>query len=126
MLADLPYVGFIPVADTGSARDFYEGVLGLPVLEDTPFAVVVKAGGTHLRLTPVADLQPQPFTIAGWSTPDIDATVGGLVGRGLAFNRYDGLAQDELGIWTAPGGDRVAWFQDPFGNTLSVSTAGTS
>lgn len=28
---------------------------------------------------------------------------------------------DELEIWTAPGGARVAWFKNPDGNTLSVS-----
>lgn len=123
MLGDLRFVGFIPVGDAASARQFYGGVLGLRVVEATPFAVVVAAGETHLRLTLVAAFQPQPFTIAGWSTPDIDASVHRLVARGVTFNRYDGLDQDELGIWTTPSGDRVAWFLDPFGNTLSVSTA---
>ena len=40
---------------------------------------------------------------------------------GVEFIKYPGLAQDELGIWTAPGGDRVAWFSDPDGNNLSLT-----
>lgn len=124
MLASLHFVGFVPVAETAVARQFYEGVLGLPVLDDSPFAVVVDAHGTHVRLTAVPDFTPQPFTVAGWATADIGATVASLAGAGVAFVRYEGMAQDDLAIWTAPGGDRVAWFRDPFGNTLSISSAG--
>jgi hypothetical protein len=40
---------------------------------------------------------------------------------GIEFTRYDGMTQDDLGIWTAPSGDRVAWFKDPDGNTLSLT-----
>ena len=57
----------------------------------------------------------------GWSVPDIAAAVESLAARGIAFARYDGLEQDDAGIWTAPGGARVAWFHDPDGNTLSLS-----
>jgi len=31
------------------------------------------------------------------------------------------MAQDELGVWDAPGGSKVAWFKDPDGNTLSIA-----
>jgi catechol 2,3-dioxygenase-like lactoylglutathione lyase family enzyme len=123
VLAEVPFVGFIPVQDTSEARRFYEATLGLPVVEDAPFALVVDANGTRLRLTPVPELTVQPFTVAGWSVPDITATVRDLVARGVRCTRYDGLEQDELGIWTAPGGDRVAWFKDPDGNTLSLSSS---
>jgi len=114
-------VGFVPVRDPATARSVYEGVLGLRVVEDTPFALVVDAGGTTVRLTPVADLSPQPFTVAGWVVPDLTAAVRELVGRGVELRRFDGMEQDELGIWTTPRGDRVAWFADPDGNTLSLT-----
>jgi len=55
MLAEAAFIGFIPVRDTSEARRFYEGTLGLHVLEDTPFALVVQANGTVLRITPVGD-----------------------------------------------------------------------
>ncbi len=122
MLADAAFIGFIAVRDLATARAFYEGTLGLRVVEQTPFALVLDAGGTMLRVTPVQELAARPFTIAGWQVPDIDAAVRALAGRGVEFNRYDGMAQDDLGVWTTPGGDRIAWFTDPDGNTLSLTT----
>ena len=121
MLADAPFIGFIPVRDLAAARAFYEGTLGLRVVDDNPFALVLDAGGTMLRVTPVPGLTARSFTVAGWKVPDIGAAVRDLGGRGVQFTRYDGLVQDDLGIWTAPGGDRVAWFQDPDANTLSLT-----
>ena len=122
MLADASFIGFVPVRDLAVARAFYEGTLGLRVVDDTPFALVLDAGGTMLRVTPVPGLAARSFTVAGWNVPDIGAAVRDLAGRGVRFARYDGMAQDDLGIWTAPGGDQVAWFHDPDGNTLSLTT----
>jgi catechol 2,3-dioxygenase-like lactoylglutathione lyase family enzyme len=121
VLAGAPFIGFIPVRDIFEARGFYTRVLGLRVIEDTPFAVVLDAGGTTLRLTPVPWHSVQPFTIAGWRVADITGAVRDLAARGVRFTRYAAMDQDELGIWTAPGGDRVAWFTDPDGNTLSLT-----
>jgi catechol 2,3-dioxygenase-like lactoylglutathione lyase family enzyme len=121
MLGGTPFMAFIPVRSLAAARHWYGETLGLPVTNENPFAVVLNVGGTMLRLTEVPDLQPQPFTIAGWAVPDIGGTVDALVARGVAFTRYDGMEQDERGIWTTPGGDRVAWFKDPDGNTLSLT-----
>jgi catechol 2,3-dioxygenase-like lactoylglutathione lyase family enzyme len=115
-------MGFVPVTDMAVAREFYEGTLGLRVVAETPFALVLDANGTQVRVTPVPDLTVQPFTIAGWAVPDIAATVRALSQAGVAFTRYEGMVQDELGIWTTPSGDRVAWFRDPDGNTLSLTS----
>ena len=52
---------------------------------------------------------------------DIAATVRGLTERGVVFLRYDGMDQDESGVWTTPGGDKIAWFTDPDGNVLSLT-----
>ena len=125
-MIDATFVGFIPVRDLSTARSFYVDLLGLTVKEESPFALVVDGGGTTLRLAPVPDLHPQPFTIAGWTVPDIDAEVGALASMGVKLNRYDGMEQDDRGIWTTPGGERVAWFCDPFGNTLSLTQFGTT
>ena len=122
MLTHSSFIGFVPVRDASIARAFYETTLGLRVVEETPFAVVVDANGTMIRITPVGDFPPQAFTIAGWKVSDITTTVEELTGRGVAFRRYEGMDQDALGIWTSPSGDRVAWFTDPDGNTLSLTT----
>jgi catechol 2,3-dioxygenase-like lactoylglutathione lyase family enzyme len=121
MLADSPFVGFIPVTNLTDAKEFFVNTLGLTFVHEDDFALVVNANGTTLRLTPVADLHPQPFTVAGWSSNDVASTVGQLGDAGVAFHRFDGLDQDELGVWHAPGGDLVAWFLDPDGNILSIS-----
>jgi catechol 2,3-dioxygenase-like lactoylglutathione lyase family enzyme len=121
MLADSSFVGFIPVTNLASAKEFFVNTLGLRFVHEDDFALVVDANGTALRLTPVAGLHPQPFTVAGWSSNDVAPTVGRLSDAGVAFLRFDGLDQDELGIWHAPGGDLVAWFSDPDGNILSIS-----
>jgi catechol 2,3-dioxygenase-like lactoylglutathione lyase family enzyme len=122
MLGAAPLVAFVPVTDVGRARAFYVDVLGLTVVEDTPFALVCNANGTTLRITPVGELSPQPFTVLGWSVDDIAATGRALVGAGVALLRFDAMEQDELGVWTTPGG-WVAWFNDPDGNVLSISQA---
>ncbi len=121
MLAEAPFIGFIPVRDTAEARNFYEGTLGLHVVQDTPYALVIDANGTMLRLTAVPELTAQAFSIAGWQVPDITAAVRQLAESGVRVSRYDSMEQDELGIWTTPGGDRVAWFKDPDGNILSLT-----
>jgi catechol 2,3-dioxygenase-like lactoylglutathione lyase family enzyme len=121
VLFDSTFVGFIPVRDLDSAQEFYCGVLGLTALERSPFALVLDTGTVTVRVTPVPEFRPQPFTIAGWSVSDISSTVTALTSAGVSMQRYEGMDQDEQGVWTAPSGDRVAWFTDPDGNVLSVT-----
>ena len=65
---------------------------------------------------------PAPFTILGWQSSNIEQDVRELSARGVKFERYDYMgSQNELGIWTAHNGAKVAWFKDPDGNTLSIS-----
>jgi catechol 2,3-dioxygenase-like lactoylglutathione lyase family enzyme len=124
MLGIAPLIAFIPVTDLTASRTFYSKTLGLRVTDENPFAVVLDAGGTMVRLTQVSDLQPQPFTIAGWQVPDIGDAVNALTSAGVAFTRYEGMEQDAKGVWATPGGDFVAWFKDPDGNTLSLTQFG--
>ncbi len=120
MLADARLVGFVAVTDLGRAEQFYGGTLGLAVRESTPYALVVDGGGTEVRLTLVEQRAAAPYTVLGWQVSDIEATVDDLVARGVTFTRYDGMDQDDRGVWTAPGGDRIGWFTDPDGNVLSL------
>jgi catechol 2,3-dioxygenase-like lactoylglutathione lyase family enzyme len=117
--ADL--VAFVATTDLARARDFYAGVLGLALLAETPVADVFDAHGTTLRVTLVPDPPTAGYTVLGWVVDDIVASVRGLGERGVAFERFGGMEQDEAGVWTTPGGDQVAWFKDPDGNTLSVT-----
>jgi catechol 2,3-dioxygenase-like lactoylglutathione lyase family enzyme len=121
VLGDRPLMAFIPVRDLSAAQPFYSNALGLRIAEESPYAMVLDAGGTMLRLTQVDDFQPQPFTIAGWRVLDMGESIDTLASRGVAFIRYEGMDQDARGIWSTPSGDQVAWFKDPDGNTLSLT-----
>jgi len=116
-------VAFVPTTDPVKARAFYEGVLGLRMAEDdSPFALVFDANGTMLRVTPVGNFKPQPFTVLGWEVESIEETVQRLTAAGVVFERFPGLNDAHpLGIWAAPGGAQIAWFKDPDGNLLSIT-----
>ena len=122
MLGSINIVAFFPTADSVKARAFYEGVLGLRFIKDDGFAQVLDAHGITVRVAKVpADFKPAQFTILGWEVPNIEEMVRGLSGKGVHFEIFSFFKQDELGIWTAPNGDKVAWFKDPDGNILSAS-----
>lgn len=121
MLGSSHVVAFVAATSLDRARAFYERVLGLPVAEHDEFACVLDANGTMLRITAVPEVARAGYTVLGWRVDDITAVVRDLTGKGVAFRRFDGLEQDDDGIWTAPGGARVAWFSDPDGNTLSLT-----
>ena len=123
MLGSADVVAFVATTDADRARQFYEGTLGLRLVADEPFALVFDAHGTTLRVQKLPELAPARHTVLGWLVPDVAAMIRHLSARGVAFERYPGLPQDDLGIATFPGGSRVAWFKDPDGNTLSLTEA---
>jgi catechol 2,3-dioxygenase-like lactoylglutathione lyase family enzyme len=123
MISGAELVAFVAAHDLDAAGRFYGDVLGLELVESTPFANVYDAGGTTLRVTRVDEVAGAAYTVLGWKVPDIDAAIRALGARGVEFKRFDGLEQDEHGAWTAPGGSRIAWFADPDGNTLSLQQA---
>jgi catechol 2,3-dioxygenase-like lactoylglutathione lyase family enzyme len=121
MLENAAVMGFIPTRDFKAAADFYVGRLGLAVLSQDDFALELVSNGTHIRITKVGELTPFPFTILGWRVNDITPAVRTLSAKGVMFERFNFLEQDEDGIWSAPGGAKIAWFRDPEGNILSLS-----
>jgi catechol 2,3-dioxygenase-like lactoylglutathione lyase family enzyme len=121
MISECEVMGFVPTVDAARARNFYEGVLGLDFVSDDPFALVVRSKGTYIRIVKLKEFAPAPYTILGWRVKDIESEVQTLTARGVTFNRYPSLVQSDLGVWTAPGGSKIAWFLDPDGNALSLS-----
>lgn len=121
MLGATDIIAFVPTKDPMKARNFYEATLGLQFVSDDGFALVFEANDVMLRVVKVQQFTPAQYTILGWQVRDIANQVSRLQERGVHFERFGFFKQDELGIWTAPNGDRVAWFKDPDGNTLSLS-----
>lgn len=121
VLARTPLIAFVATASPERARRFYADVLGLPLRGEDDFALVLDANGTMLRVVRLDHVAPVERTVLGWQVEDVQSTVRELADRGVAFERYAFMTQDELGIWTTPDGARVAWFKDPDGNLLSLT-----
>ena len=126
MLGSMDIIAFVPTRSREKAREFFEKTLGLRFVSDDRFALVFDANGVMVRVVDVsgvADYKPAPFTILGWSVSDIGKTVKGLQKKGVKLERFPGMEQDQLGVWSSPSGAKVAWFKDPDENVLSVTEA---
>ncbi len=122
MLSSSRLIAFVRVTDYQRARDFYEGVLGLEFVSQDEYALVLKSGANMIRIVKTGPFTPERFTVLGWEVSEIEKVVAALKEKGVSFEKYPWVEDPlGLGIWTAPGGDKVAWFKDPDGNILSVS-----
>ena len=121
MLTDSPLVAFIATTNLERAHAFYGHRLGLRRVEASAYANAYDASGTQLRVTLVDRLVPAAYTVLGWNVAQIHDAVAGLRSRGIVFERYDNLDQDDAGVWVAPSGAAVAWFRDHDGNVLSLT-----
>jgi catechol 2,3-dioxygenase-like lactoylglutathione lyase family enzyme len=119
-------IALIVTTQPDQARDFYEGRLGLPLVEDEQFALVFDVNGIMLRVTKLETHSPAPFTVLGFDVADISSEITRLITKGIIFEQFEGLEQDERGICTFSDGTQVAWFRDPDGNLLSLTEFGHS
>jgi catechol 2,3-dioxygenase-like lactoylglutathione lyase family enzyme len=127
MLEDQQVMTFVATTRPEEAKRFYSEILGLKMIEDRWHAVVFMVGKAPLHIQKLDKFTPQPFTVLGWHVTDIAATTKELASRGVKFERYPGMEQDSIGIWTTPdGAGKVAWFKDPDGNTLSLTQSSTT
>jgi predicted enzyme related to lactoylglutathione lyase len=121
MLNKSKIVTFVATSKPDSAKRFYEQTLGLRLISDDLFAVVFDANGIMLRVQKVQTHTPPNHTVLGWDVADINTEIKELAERGVKFERYEQLGQDESGVWTAPSGAKIAWLKDPDGNVLSLT-----
>ena len=121
MLASGKMVGFIPTGDYDNARAFYEGKLGFQFVSLDQYALIMRVGGHRIRIAKIPNFAPLQGTILGWEVENIAAVVAWLRDQGVPTEKYPFVQDQELGIWTTPNNDKVAWFKDPDGNILSVS-----
>ncbi len=121
MLESAKMMGFILTRDYDKARAFYEGTLGFRFVSQDQFALVMRVGENQIRIVKMPEFTPLRSTVLGWEVAEIEAAVGWLTARGAVTEKYPFAQDQQTGIWTAPGGDRIAWFKDPDGNVLSVS-----
>lgn len=114
-------ISFLATNRPGETASFYTDVLGLELVEDSPFALVFDDGGHMLRVQKVPEHDPASHTVHGWRVADINRDIRDLMTNGVEFSFFAGLDQSDLGVWTTPTGHKVAWFKDPAGNNLSLT-----
>jgi catechol 2,3-dioxygenase-like lactoylglutathione lyase family enzyme len=120
-LENYEIMAFVATTQSDKARSFYCDILGLRFEEENPAALVLKTANAMLRIAKVRAFTPLPFTVLGWKVEDVRATMKLLAGKGVQFERFQGMKQDDLGIWVSPSGAMVCWFKDPDGNVLSLT-----
>jgi hypothetical protein len=121
MLATQNIMAFVATANAAKARPFYETVLGLKVKSEDPYGIMFDSNGIFLRMSVVKDFKPAPYSVLSWVVTDIHAMIAELTSRGVKFEVFPGLGQDEHGVWAAPDGTKVGWFKDLDGNMLSLT-----
>jgi catechol 2,3-dioxygenase-like lactoylglutathione lyase family enzyme len=114
-------MAFAGTANPEAAKKFYKDTLGLKLISEDGFALAFDVGGIMLRVTRVEKVAVAPYTVLGWQVKNAAGTAKKLQAAGVKFERFPFLEQDALGIWSAPGGSKIAWFKDPDGNTLSIA-----
>lgn len=114
-------ISFFATNDPEQAKTFYGEVLGLELIESSPYALVFRDGSQMLRVQIVSDLIPASHTVHGWDVMSIEEEIEDLSAKGLVFLKFTQMDQDPSGIWTTPDGHKIAWFKDPSGNTLSLT-----
>ncbi len=121
MLTGCELVAIVPTTDKVRAKAFYADVLHLKFIEDDGFALVFRLAHGMVRIVEIPGFEAAPYSLFGWEVPHIGDAARELAASGVVFERYGWFEQDALGVWTAPNGDKVAWFKDPDGNVLSLS-----
>ena len=126
-LTTSPVRASVAVSHIGRAIRFYEGQLGLQPLQSGPSAEVPdgsrvygSGGRPALNVYQSAAAGQSKATLATWYVDDIDQVVEELAAVGVEFVRYDEYEHDAKGITPRAGGGRIAWFQDPDGNTFAI------
>jgi catechol 2,3-dioxygenase-like lactoylglutathione lyase family enzyme len=126
MLADSEAFSGFAVPDLAEARRFYADTLGLRVseLDDQSGLLTLHLGGGRDVVVYIKpDHVPATYTILNFPVDDVEGTVDGLIRRGVRFEQYDGIEQDDKGINRGEG-PLIAWFRDPAGNILSIIERG--
>ena len=114
-------ISFVATSKPEDTKAFYQQVLGLTLIEQSPYALAFNDGNHMLRVQIVTRFSPAAHTAHGWRVLDIEREIADLTSKGVTFLKFDQLAQDASGVWKTSDGHKIAWFKDPSGNTLSLT-----
>ena len=115
-------VSFVYVTDLARATAFYRDTLQLKPRDPDEYGLFFETAGALIRMTAIPDHQAGPHPVLGWNVAHVPTAVAALADRGVACAIYEGMGQDAQGVWTSPDGAQLAWFADPDGNVLMLSS----
>jgi catechol 2,3-dioxygenase-like lactoylglutathione lyase family enzyme len=121
MPAEWTFNGSIPAKDLDGTRRFYEDVLGVEVIRESPTGITYRSGDSVFLLYPTQFAGTAQHTLGGFLVQDIEAAVGDLRAKGVTFEQYDMPGLKTVDGIAGLGEERVAWFKDPEGNILSLA-----
>jgi catechol 2,3-dioxygenase-like lactoylglutathione lyase family enzyme len=124
MLADKSVMATIPVKDLAAARKFYEGTLKFKKLEEEgEEAVTYQSGRSEIVVYRSKFAGSNKATTATWVVGDeIEDIVGELKDKGVTFEHYDMPGMKQQGDLHVADGMKAAWFKDPDGNILALTS----
>ena len=122
VLGDRDATATIAVRNIDTAKQFYEGKLGLKVIDvEGDEAVVYQAGSTHLLVYHSTYAGTNKATAVTWTVgDDVDRVVQALKARGIGFEHYDMPGTTRQGDVHLAEGMKTAWFKDPDGNIHAI------
>jgi catechol 2,3-dioxygenase-like lactoylglutathione lyase family enzyme len=109
------------VDDIDVAKAFYTDKLGFSVKHETPYEVMFEsAAGTRFNVYPKKDHKAWDSTVFGIEVANVKEAIDELKTQGVSVEKLDGT--DENGIMSDPEGGDAAWFRDPAGNWICISS----
>lgn len=124
MLSKAVAMATIPAENLERAAKFYTDILGLKPGEAREGAASFEAGGGSTIFIYERARTKAEHTAITFLVDDVEATVKGLIAKGVKFEQYDmpGIKTNELGIANLEG-IQAAWLTDPEGNILAIIPA---
>ena len=123
MLNNYDSSAIVAVSDLARARQFYEQLLGLEVLNDRldEGVLIFRTGGTKLIVYQSAEAGSNRANAVVWGVGnDLAAIVHELESQNVRFERYPALGE-LVGNVHKVGRFGLVWFKDPDGNFLHLN-----
>jgi catechol 2,3-dioxygenase-like lactoylglutathione lyase family enzyme len=124
MLADRNAQATIAVRDLKAAKKFYGETLGLaPEGNGDDEVQVYRSGNSRLMIYRSQFAGTNQATAATWNLGDeMERVVNELKHKGVDFEHYDLPGLTRKGDLHVAGDFKAAWFKDPDGNILAISS----
>jgi predicted enzyme related to lactoylglutathione lyase len=105
----------VPVSDVDRAADFYEQVLGLPLLFKYPGNAFFDADGVRLYLAKPTEADFDGRASIYFRVDDVTGTLAGLEAKGAKVRERPEIVfeADDYDLW-------LAFVQDPDGNNIGL------